>query len=274
MAGRTPLSPAEYEAICTFLEKKAGIRLGPGKEYLVSSRLERVLGQFQLGGFGALGAALRAGGDMRVQARVVDAMTTNETFWFRDAAHYRALTHDILKDGNSHRVRIWCAAVSTGQEAYSIAISLKEAVRDRVLSPLLRYEILGTDISTNALNQARAAGYCGAAASRGLSDTQRRRYFRSQDDCIEVLPEYREGIALREFNLLQSFDVLGRFDVIFCRNVLIYFSQQRKREIVERFARALNPGGYLILGSTESMADHNDLYDMRSLAGGLVYRRR
>lgn len=272
---RTPqLSSADYAQIAGFLEERAGIRLGSGKEYLVSSRLVRLLEPFKLDSFAALGKVLQGGGDRRVQAAVIDAMTTNETFWFRDAAHYRAMTHDILAQVSSQRVRVWSAAVSTGQEAYSIAISLQQAMRERVLPSTLRYEILGTDISPTALQQARSARYCGVSASRGLSDSQRRQYFRSDGDCIEVLPEYRAGVTLREFNLLQPFDAMGRFEVVFCRNVLIYFSPERKRNIVERFARVLNPGGYLILGSTESMSDHGDLFEMSAIRGGLVYRRR
>lgn len=274
MSASVQIRAEEYAAISGFLEARAGIRLGAGKEYLVASRLNRLIDEYALGGYAQLVRALDNLGDRRLQAAVVDAMTTNETFWFRDGAHYKALVDGVLAPRSPMRVRIWSAAVSTGQEAYSIAVSLREAMRLRVLPASMRYEILGTDISTRALAEARAARYCGVSASRGLSDEQRARYFVQQGDCFEVKPEYREGISLREFNLMNSFDALGRFDVIFCRNVLIYFSQERKRDIIERFARALQPGGYLFLGSTESMSDHTDLFEMRNVAGGLAYARR
>jgi len=270
----TPLSNADYRTVSEFLENQAAIRLGEGKEYLVTSRLGRLVREFELKDFAALCEALRQGRDRRLMAAVVDAMTTNETFWFRDPAHYGALTQEVLGKHASTSARIWSAAASTGQEVYSIAISLRDAMRSRVLPGNFRYEILGTDISPTALSQARSARYCGVSASRGLSDEQRRRYFRAEGDCIEVLPEYRSGVTLREFNLMSSFGALGRFDVIFCRNVLIYFSQERKRDIIERFAHALNPGGTLLLGSTESMNDHGDLFEMQSINGGLVYRKR
>jgi chemotaxis protein methyltransferase CheR len=263
-----------YAAISGFLESQAGIRLGDGKEYLVTSRLNRLLRDFKLADYGELCRALKGLSNQRLQAAVVDAMTTNETFWFRDPAHYKILTHGILKGKPVSSVRIWSAAVSTGQEAYSIAISLQDAMRDGTLSRSLRYEIIGTDISPSALEQARGARYCGVSASRGLTPDQRRKYFREDQDCIEVLPEYRRAIALREFNLMKPYDTLGRFDVIFCRNVLIYFSQERKRDIIERFARSLNPGGYLFLGSTESMSSHTDLFEMQHINGGLAFRRR
>jgi len=268
------LTSQDYAAISEFLESQAGIRLGVAKEYLVSSRLVRLLETYKLASFADLVVALKQPARRDVQGAVIDAMTTNETFWFRDVAHYSALTSGVLKDFSAMRLRIWSAAASTGQEAYSIAISLQDAMRSKELSASLRYEILGTDISPTALRQAREARYCGVSASRGLSDVQRNKYFRVQNDCIELKPEYKQNISFRDFNLLQPYDSLGRFDVVFCRNVLIYFSQERKREIIERFARCLNPGGYLFIGSTESMHGCDDLFEMKSVSGGLVYQKR
>jgi chemotaxis protein methyltransferase CheR len=268
------LKSQEYQAIHDFLESQAGIRLGPGKEYLIVSRLSRLLPKFDLNGYAELVARLNRFGSTDLQAAVIDAMTTNETFWFRDIAHFRILTDALLAESKPARVRIWSAAASTGQEAYTLAISLQDAIQAGRISRMLGYEILGTDISPTAVREAQGGVYCGVAAARGLSEDQRRRYFREQGGCIEVLPTYRQGISFRTFNLLKPFDGLGRFDVVFCRNVLIYFSQERKRDIVSRIARSLNPGGHLFLGSTESMSGHEDLFEMRHLAGGLVYRKR
>jgi chemotaxis protein methyltransferase CheR len=268
------LTPAEYESIHDFLEGRAGIRLGAGKEYLVTSRLGRLLPMFELAGYAQLVSTLSRPGSGRLQTAVVDAMTTNETFWFRDSAHFSVLIDGILGERNAAPLRIWSAAASTGQEAYTTAICLQDAMQDGRLSRTLSYEIVGTDISPTALTEAQGASYCGVSASRGLSDGQRRRYFREHGGCIEVLPQYRRGISFRSFNLLEPFDALGRFDVVFCRNVLIYFSQERKRDIISRIARSLNPGGHLFLGSTESMSGNEDLFEMRNLAGGLVYRVR
>lgn len=268
------LTPAEYQSIHDFLEGRAGIRLGAGKEYLVTSRLGRLLPMFDLAGYTQLVAGLSRPDTGRLQTAVVDAMTTNETFWFRDSAHFSVLIDGILAEQNTGRLRVWSAAASTGQEAYTTAICLQDAMQDGRLSRTLSYEIVGTDISPTALTEAQGASYCGVSAARGLSDGQRRRYFREQGGCIEVLPQYRKNIGFRSFNLLQPFDALGRFDVVFCRNVLIYFSQERKRDIISRIARSLNPGGHLFLGSTESMSGNEDLFEMRNLAGGLVYRVR
>jgi len=268
------LTPDDYRLIHDFLEGQAGIRLGAGKEYLVTSRLGSLLPMFDLSGYTALVERLAQPGSGRLQTAVVDAMTTNETFWFRDSVHFRVLIEGVLAESRPSRLRIWSAAASTGQEAYTTAICLQEAMQDGRLSRMLGYEIVGTDISPTALADAKGASYCGVSASRGLNPEQRRRYFREQGACIELLPRYRQGISFRSFNLLQPFEGLGRFDVVFCRNVLIYFSQERKRDIVTRIARSLNPGGHLFLGSTESMSGHEDLFEMRNLAGGLVYRVR
>lgn len=269
---RNQLTSADYQSIHDFLESQAGIRLGAGKEYLVTSRLGRLLSRFDLAGYAELIIALSAPGAGTLQTAVVDAMTTNETFWFRDNAHFRVLTEGLLAESRPTRLRIWSAAASTGQEAYTTAICLQDAMQEGRVSRTLNYEIVGTDISPTALTEAQGASYCGVSASRGLSDGQRQRYFKEHGGCIEVLPKYRQGISFRSFNLLKSFDALGRFDVVFCRNVLIYFSQERKRDIISRIARSLNPGGHLFLGSTESMSGNEDLFEMRNLAGGLVYR--
>jgi len=264
------LSAESYAALHDFLEQQAGIRLGVGKEYLVTSRLSRVIREHSLRSFEDLVGQLRSLSGKPLQLAVVDAMTTNETFWFRDMAHYRLLTDSIVPDLRAPWLRIWSAACSTGQEPYSLAMTL----RDGCAGANGSFEIVGTDISKTALAQAREGRYYGMSALRGLTDDQRRRYFHVEGDRLDVQPQYRQGVSFREFNLLRPFDGLGKFQIIFCRNVLIYFSAERKRDILERMARVLVPGGYLLLGSTESMNGHQDLFEMCSGHGGLAYRRR
>ena len=274
VSGPPRLGAGEYAQIHAFLEERCGIRLGDGKEYLVSSRLGRLLERQGLESYTALIQQLQRPGGNDLQAAVVDAMTTNETFWFRDPAHYRILTEHILPAHGSGRLRIWSAACSTGQEPYSLAMVLGDARRLGRAGIAPQVEILGTDISPTALGQARAARYCGMGGSRGLDQEQRRRYFRLDGDCLEVAPEYRRPVRFQELNLTRSFATLGRFDVVFCRNVLIYFSAERKRAIIEQMARLLPAGGHLFLGSTESLSGQGGLFEMVSLAGGLVYRRK
>ncbi|RMG35629.1 MAG: protein-glutamate O-methyltransferase CheR [Gammaproteobacteria bacterium] len=273
MTGRAELSADQYRAIADYLERQVGIRLGLGKEYLVVSRLAGLLREHGLADFDGLLRELRLGGRAALQAAVVDAMTTNETFWFRDPAHYQILIDVLMRELPPGPVRIWSAAASTGQEPYSIAFALHDARDAGSITADRSWEILGTDISSSALSQAEAGRYCGISAGRGLTTEQRQRFFDADGDCIQVQPRYRRGVRFRHFNLLSSFEGLGRFDVIFCRNVLIYFSQERKRDILKRFHRALSPQGGLFLGSTESMSDHADLFRMQRHSTGLVYRK-
>jgi len=268
------MSAADYAAIHDFLESQCGIRLGSGKEYLVSSRLGRLLREHGLDSYGELVGRLQGYAGRQLQTAVIDAMTTNETFWFRDPAHFRLLSDIILPAHKGGSFRVWSAAASTGQEAYNIAMTISDARRAGRLPSSCRQEIVGTDICTSALAQAREGRYSGLAAGRGMSEEQKRRYFRVDGDCLEVAQEHRNGVSFREFNLTKPFDGLGRFDVVFCRNVLIYFSAERKADIIQRIARALNPGGYLFLGSTESLNGHAETFEMVNHQGGLAYRRR
>ena len=267
------LSAANYAAISEFLQNQAGIHLGAGKEYLVSSRLLRLMQKNSINTFDDLINGLNKNTPMGLRTQVVDAMTTNETFWFRDAGHYTALIDSVLPECKG-RARIWSAAASTGQEAYSIGISIQDAQREGKLPRSLSYEIVGTDISPSALERAKEAHYTGVSTGRGLTEEQRQRYFKVDAEGIELLPQYRQGISFRVFNLMDSFITLGRFDVVFCRNVLIYFTKETKRNILERIAGAMNPGGYLFVGSTESMSGCEDLFEMERHGLALTYRKR
>ena len=267
-------TPEDYRAFQAFLEEASGIVLGPGKEYLVTSRLTRLIREYGFGALGEMIRALQGGANPRLRNDVIDAMTTNETFWFRDPPHFRILTEEILPAAKSGRMRIWSAACSSGQEPYSLSMAVQDfALRNpgRLAGGV---EILGTDIAQSILNEARQGVYCGMAAGRGLSDEQRQRYFSPEGDCLAVRNEIRQRVLFREFNLTRGFDILGRFDVIFCRNVLIYFSSDMKREILGRMARVLSPGGYLFLGSTESLTGHSTEFEMHSAHGGIVYRKK
>jgi chemotaxis protein methyltransferase CheR len=139
-------------------------------------------------------------------------------------------------------------------------------------SKITNASVLGTDISSKILEEARKAVYCGLSATRGMTPEQQQRYFIVRDDCLEVRPEIKQRVSFRELNLTQRFDTLGKFDVIFCRNVLIYFSIDQKADIINRFADSLNPGGFLFLGSTESLSAHSDRFEMVSSNRAIGYR--
>ncbi|MCF6353683.1 MAG: protein-glutamate O-methyltransferase CheR [Candidatus Polarisedimenticolaceae bacterium] len=272
-ATRTPLvcSAEDYTAFKQFLCKTSGIELGDGKEYLVISRLNGLMRQYKLANIKELLTKLTTGHNPGLKADVIDAMTTNETFWFRDAPHFRLLTAKIFPEAGHQRFRIWSAACSSGQEPYSISMQAHD-YRMRNPGKLRDVEIISTDISASILNEARRGVYSALSASRGLDDKQRSRYFIPHPEGYEVKPEIKKQIHFQEFNLTRDFASLGRFDVIFCRNVLIYFPPAVKQDIIQRMSRVLRPGGYLFLGSTESMPAGLDVFEMITEQGGIIYR--
>lgn len=270
------ISPVDYQAFQTFLQDACGIQLGLGKEYLVSSRLSGLMKEIQVASLGELLQKLKSPVQSQLKVKVIDAMTTNETFWFRDIGHYILLKETILSDLNQTRggaIRIWSAACSSGQEPYNISMIIDEYEskhgRGRSVS------IEATDISSKVLAEAKKGIYCGLAVDRGLTLEQQKRFFMpTQEGCLEVRPEIKRRVNFRSLNLAGNYHAMGKFDVIFCRNVLIYFSNELKKDIVDRLANALNPGGYLFLGSTESINQLSDRFDMKVGHGGISYRLR
>ncbi len=268
------ISQQEYAAFRTFLEEACGIMLGDNKHYLVTSRLSRVMRDFGITDLGELMGRMRAQPGGKLRESVIDAMTTNETQWFRDGYPFEVLSRFILPEFAQKRpkqLRIWSAASSSGQEAYSISITLQEFLLTRpgALPPLL--QVIGTDISPSMLREANSASYDRMALDRGLAP-ERMRWFTQKGDRWEVKPEIRGRVTFRELNLLQSYASLGKFEVVFCRNVLIYFSSAVKRNILERIAQVLNPGGYLFLGGSESPTSYTDAFEIVRTPQGVVYR--
>ncbi len=271
--GRLVVLPGEYQEFKEYLREASGIALGDSKEYLVSSRLSGLMKEHGLSSLGNLLSELRMGRNPRLRTQVIDAMTTNETFWFRDPAHFKFLHQKVLPElAGAGALRIWSAACSSGQEPYTISMQLHDFLMRNPGRFPRGVEIVATDISSRILEEARKGRYSGMAASRGLSDDQRQRYFLSHQDGLEVRPEIRRRISFREFNLTRGYEALGQFDIIFCRNVLIYFTAAVKRDILNRMARVLRPGGYLFLGSTESMTADSGLFEMVAIDGAIVYR--
>lgn len=273
--GGLQLQPEEYDAFRECLARSSGLVLGEHKQYLVVSRLTRLLRETGLGSLRELLAGIRS--DSRLRARAIEAMMTHETFWFRDAVPFNILSERVLPDlaqRQRRRLRIWSAACSYGQEPYSIGMMLEELARSRPGLLATGTEILATDLSLMALQKATAGVYDHLASARGLSQALRDRYFVAATEGWAVRPEVKRHVHFREFNLLDSYALLGRFDVIFCRNVLIYFSEVTKRDVLARLRAALNPGGYLFLGASEALLQHADAFEAVRCNLGVVYRRR
>ncbi len=274
------IKPAEYEDFRRFLEEACGILLGENKHYLVQSRLGK-LARENGGGLADLVSKLRIerqGGALR--ERVIEAMTTNETFWFRDKHPFSILEKTVLpalSEGRTRNVRIWSAACSSGQEPYSISMVAQEYMT-RNAGALSDVQIMATDISTAILEEAKAACYDRMQLARGLPEEMKQRYFERDtghwEERWHVKNEIRRRVRFSIVNLQGSYASLGKLDVIFCRNVLIYFSGESKKDIIARMANALNPGGYLFLGASESISQHSDAFEMVRCSSGVVYRKK
>jgi len=269
------INPTDYRALQDFLKKAIGLALGDNRQYLVETRLRPLLSEYRLDGFGELLEGLRNGQPQALREHVIEAMTTQETSWLRDRYPFVTLEQTILPSlDHRKRLRIWSAACSTGQEAYSIAMiihGLKQARPCRLQSNV---DILATDVSQNAIKEAIHGCYPKTALTRGLSTEQIQRYFRAAGDCWQVSPQLRGYIRFQVHNLLNSYALLGRFDVIFCRNTLIYFEQSMRCDILRRIAQTLTPGGFLILGGSESVGECAPELAMAKTAGGVYYHKR
>lgn len=269
------ISSQDYEAFRGFLEEACGIVLGDNKHYLVISRLGRILKELNIDTVGSLVLRLQREPRSGLRERIIDAMTTNETFWFRDNHPYvllKELIFPALSKKKPAQVRIWSAACSTGQEPYSISMIIQEYLQTRPGSLANNFQIVATDISPTVLAVARSGRYDSLALSRGLSPERKERFFIKEGDGWQVKDEIRRRVQFTEMNLMNNYTSLGKFDIIFCRNVLIYFSTELKREILRRMVAQLTPGGYLFLGSTETLANYSDAFETVRFEGGIVYQ--
>jgi len=255
------VTPADYDYLRKFLKERSGLDLSPDKQYLVESRLLPLARKASLPGIPDLVLKIR-NGDGRLATDVVEAMTTNETFFFRDKIPFDHLRDSIMPGliqarAGRKSLRIWSAASSTGQEPYSIAMCLKEM--GAALAGW-RIEIVATDLSQEVLEKCKAGVYSQFEVQRGLPIQLLMKYFTQSSDVWQLKADVRSMVQFRQLNLLQDFSHLGTFDVIFCRNVLIYFDQDTKAMIFERMAKGLEADGTLLLGAAESVVGITDAF--------------
>jgi chemotaxis protein methyltransferase CheR len=241
--------------LCRYLLDNTGLVLGPDKLYLVESRLSPVARKFNTGDLDGLAETLRSGKNAELQREAVDAMMTNESFFFRDGKPFDQFRQVVLPRLLQNRAaqksfRIWSAACSTGQEPYTLAMILKE---EQAKLAGWRIEIVGTDLSRDALDRAKQGAYSQFEVQRGLPITLLVKYFTQVGDRWQISPELKNNISFRELNLLSDFTTLGTFDVVFCRNVLIYFDQPTKAKILEKISRMMPADGVLYLGGAETV---------------------
>ena len=273
------LSTEEFTCLKDFIEKSCGIALSDQKSYLIESRLAHLLVEYGCSTY--MDLCFKAKNDRTTDLRnkIVDAMTTNETLWFRDKAPYTIMDEvlleqffDELSSGKRQKIRIWSAACSTGQEPYSIAMSILEYARKKGINDLSPVEIIATDISPTVLFLAQAGRYDQIAISRGLSDDMRSRYFVQDGRTWKLDDKVKKLVQLKKFNLQDPFTLFNRFDIIFCRYVAIYFSDKFKEDLFKRFSMLLKPSGHLFLGASESLSMYNAGFTLLTHNGHIYYQ--
>ncbi|MEW6444506.1 MAG: CheR family methyltransferase [Pseudomonadota bacterium] len=271
------ISNESFQFLQRFLERESGIVVGENKRYLIEVRLASLLREEGLRDFDALVAAMSGVQGRRLGVRIIESMTTHETLWFRDRFPFDFFRDTILKDyAQSGRpaLKIWSAACATGQEPYSLSILVEEMAD---LRPLVGHgvKIMATDISEAALQIAQEGRYDALSLRRGMDEHRLRRFFVEDKESWKIRPQVASRITFRPGNLLASFSHLGSFDAVFCRNVLIYFSTANKQDILERLIQCINPGGYLVLGASETLPEPiaSKYRLMRQSVGGGIYQK-
>ncbi|HWH01555.1 MAG TPA: protein-glutamate O-methyltransferase CheR [Pilimelia sp.] len=268
------LTAADFSYVVALVRREAAIVLGPGKEYLVEARLLPVAREVGLGGVGELVAQLQRRPDPSVQGRVVDALTTNETSWFRDREPFTALTDAVLPQlvqarAATRRLRVWSAACSSGQEPYGLAMTL-----ERALPAGWSYEIVASDISAEMVERARAGCYSQLEVNRGLPANLLVEYFERVGAHWRVNATLRRSVAFQRLNLAAPLPPMAPFDLVFLRNVLIYFDIETKRSVLRNVGRLMRPDALLFLGAAETTIGVDDSYDRVPAGRASAYRLR
>ncbi len=264
------ISREDLHYLSDFVKKRSGINLGEDKAYLIESRLLHVARKFGLNDVGTLVQKLKASPTEVICNDVTEAMTTNETLFFRDIRPFDQLRDvvipHVIKNNSSKKIRIWSAACSTGQEPYTIAMILEE---NKTKWPGIEYSIMATDISRQVLEKARAGEYSQFEVQRGLPITLLIKYFTQNGDKWKIKDGLKSNIEYKELNLIQDIAGNDMFDIIFCRNVLIYFEPDIKAKVFEGLTKSINPYGILYLGSAETIYGITDKFKAFGTEKGL-----
>jgi chemotaxis protein methyltransferase CheR len=270
------LDDSSYSKFRIFLEQQCGIVLGDKKQYLVKSRLAPLMAKFDVNSLDQLVNRTLNPVERQLRSAVIDAMTTNETLWFRDDYPFKLLQAKLLTELSKKKssLKIWSAASSSGQEPYSIAMSILEFQQNNPKAFPGGVQIVGTDISDTMLDHCKYGHYDLLSLSRGLSAERKRHFFEPGDNGMsKVKSQVKKMVSFRQLNLLNSYSLMGKFDIVFCRNVLIYFSPEIKAKILSQINDTLNPQGYLFLGASESLSGLNQNYNMIRCSPGIIYQK-
>jgi len=266
------IGASEFDFVSDLVRREAAIVLERGKEYLVEARLAPLARAAGTGSVTDYVRALRQSGDHRQRWAIVEALTTNETSWFRDPGVFEGLRTELLPRLQSvrslhHQLRFWSAAASTGQEVYSLAMVLADS-----LEPGRRHQILATDISNEVLERAKTGRYSQLEMNRGLPATALVKHFQREGAAWRVNDRLAAMTTFRQHNLVRPWPMMGQFDVVLLRNVLIYFDLPTKRQVLASVRRVLAPGGYLYLGASETTMGVDDAWERAPIGRTSVYR--
>ena len=268
----------EFRLLRDYVEKNCGIHVDEQKAYLVETRLLPLMVENGCRTFTEFYYKAIADKSLKLRDKIIDAMTTNETLWFRDQYPYTILTQEILPafateiaNGTRKTIRIWSAACSTGQEPYSVAITIREYARLKGLDTSC-FEIIATDISPTVLFLAQNGRYDSLIMSRGMPDDLRKSYFQTNGKVWTIDDSIKKAVSFRKLNLQEDFSFMGKLDIIFCRNVLIYFSEPFKRNILNRMSKLLQANGTLFVGASESIISYSNDYVMKQSGKSIFYK--
>jgi chemotaxis protein methyltransferase CheR len=273
------VTPEEFKNFSKYILDISGIALEVGKEYLLETRLNPLLNKYNCSSYGQLLQKAKTDFKKQLENEIIDAISTNETYFFRDKSPFELLQYKIFPDlidkrskknpGMKPSIRLWSAANSTGQEIYSIAMILIEM---GVTPDKYNIKLFGTDISDAAIAQASYGLYNKFEVARGLDQRRLNRYFDKQGDRYKIKDEVRVMAQFKKMNLMKPFIGIGKFDIILCRNVMIYFTSEDRKKIYQNIAKVLEPDGYLLIGSTESLVNDTDLFESKKYLNSVFYQ--
>lgn len=270
------IAEQDYQLFRDYIKNASGIVLGDNKKYLVTTRLEKLMARYGNQTVGGLIDQMKA--DDAFRRQIMDEMTTTERTWFRDNYPFDILKEKILPEiatVQPQEIRIWSAGCSTGQEPYSISIAVDEYLERRPDAlPVDVIQIVATELSPKLLKIAENGIFEHIEPVKGLSADRKQRYFDEVDGGWEIVKAIRDRVLFRQYDLKENYTALGLFDIIYCRNVLIYFSSETRKDMLTRMARALKPGGYLVPGASETIVDYSQDFEPVRWRDGLVYRLR
>lgn len=272
------VTPEEFKAFAKYILDISGIALDVGKEYLLETRLNPLLSKYECNSYADLMKKSKLGFDKKLEGEIIDAISTNETYFFRDKSPFKLLQHKILPDLIDKRskksfgkpaIKIWSAANSTGQELYSLAMTMIEM---GVTIDKYNIRLFGTDISDAAIAKASYGVYNKFEVARGLDPARLNRFFQPKEDKYKVKDELRGMVQFKKMNLMKPFIGIGKYDIVLCRNVMIYFTTEDRRKIYSSISKVMEPDGYLLIGSTESLVNDTDLFTSFRYLNSVFYQ--